>query len=374
MDANWTEIEAKHGFDGAEMFARATIMPMLQSLPQDIPNDKGVPDALTKPFTLSFILFLMSIFGVNVLVPDNLVGGVARFFLMPVLFLGCIGLSLFLFKDRFLAIFMRGKERFVARAKILTAIAAQAGLIYVPVPGGAPKFLQNWANWRFFPQKFREIVELIDDHGGMDLPLEIARKSGIMIPNQMVIANKEQKQKYYEQMSSMQQLEDGFHGERNGIVFDAFEWKESVQDSVAIDHLVLVLAAPIKLHGVTHLQSKGAGWPQTGSDPQYKKVSLGIKDFDKRFRVRSTDQVEARVVFNPAVIERAIELAHGEKIRAVAFENHLVFDIAGNARFDIVNLGTGEWSEQTIRQTYADISELLDLVDAVAHAFMLRAA
>jgi len=372
MHANWPEIEAKNGFKGAESFARSVIVPKLQGLPLDIADKKGVPPELTLPFTLSFILFLLCIFGVHFLIPDNLVGGVVRFFLFPILFLGSIALTLFMFRNRFIAFLMRGQERFVARAEILSAIAAQAGLSYIPVPGGAPASLKALARWRFLPAQFRKSIELIDDHGGMEVPLKTAIDSGIMAINAVVIGSKKQKDKYQEQLASMLQLEDGFHGERNGFGFDAFEWKESVQDQAPIDHLVLVFDAPTRLNGLTHLSSKRAGWPLSKTDIQFKPVSLGVKDFDKRFRLRSTDQVEARVVFNPAVIERVIELAHGEKIRAVAFENHLVFDIAGTARFDIVNLMSGEWSEQSIKQTYADISELLDLVDTVAHTFMVE--
>ena len=373
MQANWPEIEAKHGFKGAESFAKSMIMPKLQRLPLDITDKKGVPPELTAPFTLSFILFLLCIFGVHFLIPDNFIGGVVRFFLFPFLFLGSIALTLFVFRNRFLAFLMRGQERFVARAEILSAIAAQAGLSYIPVPGGAPTALNKLAKWRFLPTQLRESIELVEDHGGMELPLKTAIESGIMANNAVVIGSKKQKDQYQEQLMSMRQLEDGFHGERNGIEFDAFEWKESVQDQAPIDHLVLVFTAPTKLTGTTQLSSKGAGWPLSKSDVQLKPVSLGVKDFDTRFRLRATDQVEARVVFNPAVIERVIELAHGEKIRAVAFDTHLVFDIAGTARFDILNLATGAWSEQTVKQTYADISELLDLVDAVAHTFMVEA-
>jgi hypothetical protein len=101
-------------------------------------------------------------------------------------------------------------------------------------------------------------------------------------------------------------------------------------------------------------------------------VDLGPKAFDALYRLRASDQVEARALFNPAVIERVIALAHGGKFRAVARQQHLVFDFASEAnRFHLIDLITGEWSDETIRQTHADLAEALALVDALGHAFML---
>ncbi len=88
--------------------------------------------------------------------------------------------------------------------------------------------------------------------------------------------------------------------------------------------------------------------------------------------MRTTDQVEARTVFDPAVIERVAELGRGEKVRAVAFENHLVIDIKGIDRFAMVDLVTGEWSSQTISDSMINIAEMLETVSAIANAFRLK--
>lgn len=101
-------------------------------------------------------------------------------------------------------------------------------------------------------------------------------------------------------------------------------------------------------------------------------VELGPRSFDALYRLRSSDQVEARAIFNPALIERVTALAHGGRLRAVARQHHLVFDFASHAnRFHLIDLITGHWSDETIRQAHADLAEALALVDALGHAFML---
>lgn len=101
-------------------------------------------------------------------------------------------------------------------------------------------------------------------------------------------------------------------------------------------------------------------------------VDLGPKAFDSLYKLRSSDQVEARAIFNPAVIERVIDLAHGGQFRAVAREGHLVFDFASEAnRFHLIDLIGGVWNDETLHQTYSDLAEALALVDTLGHAFML---
>ena len=151
-----------------------------------------------------------------------------------------------------------------------------------------------------------------------------------------------------------------------------FEWVESVSEAPDLNHLVIVLAAPLRLHGVTQLRARKYVWPQDPNGTPLEDVDLGPKAFDALYRLRGSDQVEARALFNPAVIERVIALAHGGKFRAVARQQHLVFDFAGEAnRFHLIDLVTGEWNDETLRQTHADLAEALALVDALGHAFML---
>ena len=89
-------------------------------------------------------------------------------------------------------------------------------------------------------------------------------------------------------------------------------------------------------------------------------------------RLRSSDQVEARTIFNPAVVERVLKLAHDMPFRAVAAGNFLILDIVGDNRFSVIELATGKWSRQRIEDALRDVAELLELVDEAAHTFMIR--
>ncbi|MEL7454251.1 MAG: DUF3137 domain-containing protein, partial [Pseudomonadota bacterium] len=169
---------------------------------------------------------------------------------------------------------------------------------------------------------------------------------------------------------SVQYLQDGFHGTTNGIAFSAFEWSEPVSDEARLHHLVLVLAAPARLTGTTHLRSHKVPWPNPGPGHDLQPVKLGIDAFEDRYDLRGTDQTEARYVFNPAVIERLIDFAHGADMRAVATDDHIVVDLRGHDRFELIDLLTGAWSETSIETTFQDIADLLDLIDSVAKAFM----
>ncbi len=372
MTVSWRDIEQRLGFPGAEQFARAVVAPHLSDIVPEPPTENGTPGDLQLPMGVAFAMFIVAFLIVGALLPDNWAGEVLKFILFPLLFLGALGGSVYLFKNRFLEMLTRGQERFILRSKALTQLAEQLDLTYVPSPGGAPKLLKLMAAFPLAPEALREAALVLDDHGGMEAPLDIARRSGALVDAATVIGSREQKEKYFVQQASYQQVEDGFQGKRGDLSFSAFEWIESVDDAPNVYHLALVLAAPTRLCGLTQFRSKGTGWPGTPTDQPLKKVSLGSSDFDARFRLRSTDQVEARVIFNPAVIERVIAFAHGEKVRAVAFEDHLVFDVAGSDRFALVDLVTGAWSDQSIRETFVNVAELLELVDAIAHAFMLR--
>jgi len=107
---------------------------------------------------------------------------------------------------------------------------------------------------------------------------------------------------------------------------------------------------------------------------EFKPVSLISKAFKKKFDLRATDQMEARLVFDPAVIERANDLSHDHNIRAVAYEDNLVFDVTGDNRFEIVDLISGAWNEDSVSQTLTDIAEMLELVDQVGHVFAVKKA
>lgn len=372
---DWPGIARRLGVADAQALAERRIIPLIEGVPVGERDAKGAPkNHLELPVTVAFFAFVAAFMSLGYVLPDNLPGNIARFILFPVLFLAMIGASMFLFRDRFIAALTYGKERFIARSRALKSLAEELGLEYTPSPGGAPAALKFIARHAWSPAVLKDAAAVLDDHGGMDAPLAAARKSGAMMSDVAYLGSRDQKDKYVAQHASMQQVEDGFQGARNGVAFSAFEWVETVEDSPNIYHLVMVFDARRRLYGVTQLRTRHIAWPSAPEGVDLKRVGVVAPAFEERFRIRTNDQVEARAVFDPAVLERVASLAHGEKVRAVAAGEHLVIDVAGEDRFAMVDLATGAWSEATVAKTMTNIAEMLDLADAVADAFRLKAA
>ncbi len=373
--ADWRDISRRLGITDAEGFARREIIPQLEALPVErLKKDGERENRLELPMAVGFFAFMAAFVGLHLVLPDNFLGVAARFVLFPVMFLGFIAGAMFLFRGRIVEALTRGKVRYIARSKALLALGRELRLTYIPSPGGAPDALKFVARQSWAPDVLKEATAVIEDHGGMDEALDIATRSGALMSDITVLGSSEQKEKYLKQQASWRQVEDGFQGARGGVPFSAFEWVESVEDAPDVYHLAMVFASPHRLHGVTQLRSRRIGWSSARADIELKPVGIVAPAFEDRFRMRSTDQVEARLVFDPVVLERVAALAHGEKVRAVAFEDNLVVDVAGENRFAMVDLVTGVWSEETIAMSMANIADMLALADAVAHAFKLRTA
>lgn len=337
------------------------------------PLDTKIVEArVSRALGIGFATFVISFLIVQALIPNTMLGETLVFFLFPLMFLGSILGSFFFFRRSFLRALLDAKTRFLIRGKALSILVKPLGLTYVATPGGAPGALQWLAKQAWAPSELRELATTFDEVGGMDEAVAAARSAGLMVEsNVYVLGTKAQKEQYHKMAANQATIEDGFHGRRHGIAFDMFEWVERVDEAPDIHHLVIVLEAPLELHGVTQLRARKTGWPQAASDARFGDVDLGPKAFESAYRLRSTDQVEARAIFNPAVIERVIDLAHDGKFRAVAKGTRLVFDFPGVNRFNLVDVISGEWGEESLRQTLSDLVEALTLVDTLAHAFML---
>jgi hypothetical protein len=373
MTKGWEDIERQEGFAGAGAVATRDIRPLLERVRLDPIDAQRQQKIASRYMTVAFFSFAASFMVIELLLPDGGGWEALKFILFPVLFIGYMALALFLMRGRLAQMFVEAQARLGVKAEAMTRLAAPLGIAYVPAPGGAPKGLEWLSKQSWAPAILREATVKLNAVGGMDEAVAIVRDSGLLIEsNTYVVGTPEQKAQYNAQAASMRRIEDGFEGQRAGLAFSMFEWVESVSEAPDIYHLVIVLAAPIRLHGVTHLRARKTGWPQDPNGTPMQDVDLGPKAFDALYRLKSSDQVEARAVFNPAVIERVIALAHGGRFRAVARAGHLVFDFASEAnRFHLVDLITGAWNDDTIRQTYADLADSLALVDTLGHAFML---
>jgi hypothetical protein len=373
MTMGWDRIESQEGFAGAEAFAAREVRPVLERVKLDPINPERQKKIVGRFMIVPFVLFGATFFTLDMLLPDSGWFEFLQFLLFPILFIGYMAAGLFLMRGQLAKLFVEAQARLALKAEAMNRIAAPLGLKYVPAPGGAPKGLEWLSQQSWAPAILREATVSLNAAGGMDDAVAVVRESGLLIEgNTYVFGTPEQKAKYNEQASGMRQIEDGFEGKRAGLDFSMFEWVESVSDAPDVYHLMIVLAAPLRLHGVTQLRARKTSWPQDPNGTPMQDVDLGPKAFDALYKLRSSDQVEARAIFNPAVIERVIALAHGNPFRAVARAGHLVFDFASEAnRFHLIDLITGVWNDETLNQTYSDLAEALALVDTLGHAFML---
>ncbi len=212
----------------------------------------------------------------------------------------------------------------------------------------------------------------MQESGGLELQGEAIRRSGLAVPSEILLGSDETKEKYYAQAQDNLQFEDGFSGTRNGVAFAVMEWEEN-RDDFSYHHLLIHMTLPHKITGWVEFKNKASGWPQSRPGVSLKKVGVPYSPFTKAYDLRASDQTEARLVFDPVVIEALSKFAADAPARGVAFDNHLVLDIRGDNRFELVNIATGQWSEESILRTLTDMAHMLELVDATASAFALKA-
>lgn len=372
--ATWHELERRLGHDDLTQFVERDVKPVIGELDTVtyVETQTKALKSLQISFTIAFFAFFISFSVLATSLPEAWWSIPLTFICFPLMFFGSLALAAWLRRDALVTVLLKAKANFIARSAALSKLAEKVGLTYVATPGGAPESLKVLARLKFMPKRFNELIEVLDAHGGQEEAVETAIESGLLAGDVVVLGNQEQKDRYYRQTAMGHSFEDGFTGERNGIRFSAFEWIETVDKAPDRYHLLIVFKPPVRLLGSTHLRSRNTRWPKLESEQPYGLVDLVPDTFNEYFRLRSTDQVEARTIFNPAVVERVLALAHGQPFRAVAQEEGLVFDFVGDNRFALIDLKTGEWNDETIKQSVTDVAELLELVDTLAHAFMVR--
>lgn len=305
------------------------------------------------------------------IMPNTAIGEIANFIAFPLLFLGTIALTLFLYRHQIVEAMLKSRDNFLIRSEALAALCSHLGLEYVPLPGGPSKPMKFIAGLRYCPQIFKDFCALMDDHGGFDDIAEIIRKSGLAVPREWILGSKDSRSAYYEQLIENQQFEDGIKGTLGGIPFSALEWTEKMDDT-SRHHLLIILKLPTRLQGRVEFKNKAASWPVPMPEWENQPVRLLSKSFAKKYAVRACDQVEARLIFDPAVIDRLTEYAASDAVCGIAFDDHLVVDLQGRNRFELLDLVTGKWSEDTINATLEDVADLLGFVQTVSTTFALR--
>lgn len=370
-DKDWQNIEKQLGTQGLEPFINTEVLTPLAEIEPAPETKDGFPKGLSWPIMVGFIVFFASFVTLESQMPRSALGTIASFILFPVLFISIMTFTLYLMRHKIAEVITKAQNNFLIRSQILGHIAAHFNMAYVPTPGGASRALQVIAKWKHCPEKIKDVVALMDTYGGLDVQSKAIRRSGLVMPSEYVLGSDDTKVKSYEQAQENLQFEDGFSGTRNGIEFAAMEWEES-RDDFSYHHLLIHMTLPYKIDGWVEFKNKASGWPQSRPNTSLKKVGISYSPFSKAYDIRSSDQTEARLVFDPVVIEALTNFAADGPARGVAFENHLVFDIRGDNRFELLNIATGQWSDESIKRTFADIGQMLELVDAVAKVFVVK--
>lgn len=106
-------------------------------------------------------------------------------------------------------------------------------------------------------------------------------------------------------------------------------------------------------------------------DSRMQRVGLGDRRTEEAFEVYATDQVEARALIHPFFMERLLELEHqfqGKALRCAFTHGELLIAIEGGDRFEFGSMFKTLLDEQRVQQILKDISEILQVIDAVLTA------
>ncbi|MEL7130363.1 MAG: hypothetical protein AAGK23_12535, partial [Pseudomonadota bacterium] len=236
MQNRWDTLDRRFARQGTHRFVDQKIYPILRNVASGGDLKENLSKQVSVPAALAMGAFIICFSSLDAILPGGFVGGLLKTLLLPVFFFGSFALVFYFFQDRLVALMVQGQSRFLAKAEAMQAIASWAGITYVPAPGGAPEGLRKFAKSRFANARFKALADTLDRHGGMEAALDIARTSGAITPNVLLIGSDDQKRRALSQQQSVQYLQDGFHGTTNGIAFSAFEWSEPVSDEARLHH------------------------------------------------------------------------------------------------------------------------------------------
>ena len=106
-------------------------------------------------------------------------------------------------------------------------------------------------------------------------------------------------------------------------------------------------------------------------DSSMQRVGLGDRRIEEAFEVYATDQIEARTLIHPFFMERLLELEHqfqGKALRCAFTKGQLLIAIEGGDRFEFGSMFKTLLDEKRVQQILKDISEILQVIDAVLTA------
>lgn len=169
------------------------------------------------------------------------------------------------------------------------------------------------------------------------------------------------------------QFEDRFSGRRSGVDFRLYEARLKVRrGSGKSRRWVTVFGGQVILidfHkdflGTTVVNRNALfRFSPKGLEP----VRLESNQFEKTFDVYGNDQVEARYLVHPAMMERLMELEAslgGQKLRCAFDGGELMVLVEGGDLFEVVDVLQPMPNRETTRKGVKGIADVLRLIDAV---------
>ena len=174
--------------------------------------------------------------------------------------------------------------------------------------------------------------------------------------------------------------DDWFHGDRKGCGFDLFEGhmerrhrtKNGETWSTVFRGQILRVSFPRAFSGTTIVQrDAGVFNGLAGLGSSLERVGFADPDFERKFEVRSTDQVEARVLMHPVFVERLLELEQqmrGGRLRCGFQDGDLLIAIESKDRYEIGDMGKTLVDPARARSIIDDLAAVLRVMDAVLTA------
>jgi len=174
--------------------------------------------------------------------------------------------------------------------------------------------------------------------------------------------------------------DDWFHGERHHCGFDLFEGhmerrhrtKNGETWSTVFRGQILRVSFPRPFQGTTIVQrDAGVFNGLAGLGSSLERVGFPDPTFERKFEVRSTDQVEARVLVHPVFVERLLELEQqirGGRLRCAFQDGDLLIAVESKDRYELGGMGKTLVDQERARSIIADLAAVLRLMDSVLTA------
>lgn len=177
-------------------------------------------------------------------------------------------------------------------------------------------------------------------------------------------------------------LHDEIIGERNGIPFEFFEahledkrTRTDSQGRTQTEWVTVfrgqcwVIDAPKRFHGTTKVtRDAGIFNALGGLGSKFSRIVLEDPEFEKKFEVYGTDQVEARFILTPDVMQAMLDLEKifkGSRFRCTFHENKIFAAAEGGNLFETGSMNKSLDDPNRVGDLLQDFATIFHLIDVL---------